>query len=148
MLIKEIKVFGFQKSPAPIVWKALNLVARPVKGFCKLRSNKVEESMAYKTHLFICTNGPDKEGRCGSKGSEDLRKNLKDRCKQAFGKDVRINSSGCLGHCEQGIAAVLYPKGQWFFDLSKKEDDLLFKAVQKSFTDKPIEIKDKEMKDK
>lgn len=84
-----------------------------------------------KAHLFICTNKPDKEGKCGAKGSEELRSELKQRCKEAFGKNesLRINSSGCLGFCERGITAVLYPEGKWFFDLSKKDGDQLFDEV-------------------
>lgn len=87
-----------------------------------------------KAHLFVCTNKPDKEGKCGSKGSEDLRAELKQRCKEAFGKtpDLRINSSGCLGFCERGISAVLYPEGKWFFDLNKKDGDQLFAEVTKA----------------
>jgi (2Fe-2S) ferredoxin len=85
--------------------------------------------MSYKTHLFICTNASDKPGKCGSKGSEGLRRNLKERCAEKFGKSMRVNASGCLGHCERGIAAVLYPKGDWFLDLTPADEDRLFKAV-------------------
>ncbi|PIS10836.1 MAG: 2Fe-2S ferredoxin [Bdellovibrio sp. CG10_big_fil_rev_8_21_14_0_10_47_8] len=84
----------------------------------------------YKQHLFICTNSPDREGKCGSKGSEELRLALKQRCGKEFGKDVRVNASGCLGHCERGIAAVLYPQGEWFLDLAKEDQEVLFRAVQ------------------
>lgn len=87
-----------------------------------------------KAHLFICTNKPDKDGKCGSKGSEELRAELKQRCKEAFGKnlDLRVNSSGCLGQCERGITAVLYPQGKWFFELNKKDGDILFEAVKEA----------------
>ena len=85
----------------------------------------------YKTHLFVCTNSHDKEGKCGSKGSENLRKFLKESCKQEFGKDVRVNSSGCLGYCEHGIAAVVYPQGEWLLDLKEKDHDLVLEAVRR-----------------
>ena len=85
----------------------------------------------YKTHLFICTNSPDKDGKCGSKGAENLRKSLKESCREEFGKDVRVNSSGCLGHCEQGIAAVIYPQGDWLLELKEKDQDLLLEAVRR-----------------
>ena len=84
-----------------------------------------------KAHLFICTNSPDKVGKCGNKGSEELRKSLKLRCKkELWGQHVRINSAGCLDKCEQGIAAVLYPQNEWFLDLTKADEDKLFDAVR------------------
>lgn len=91
-----------------------------------------------KAHLFICTNRPDIEGKCGSKGSEDLRSELKHRCKEVFGKsdDLRINSSGCLGFCERGITAVLYPQGKWFHELTQKDGDLLIDEVSKALKKK------------
>lgn len=85
-----------------------------------------------KSHLFICTNGVDKTGRCGNKNSEQLRRSLKERCSgESWATDVRINSSGCLGHCENGIAAVMYPQGEWFFDLKDTNSELLFKVVER-----------------
>ena len=29
-------------------------------------------------------------------------------------KDIRINTSGCLGQCEHGPALVVYPQGIWY----------------------------------
>lgn len=84
----------------------------------------------YKTHLFICTNSPDKEGKCGHKGSENLRKELKDSCRKEFGKEVRVNSSGCLGYCEHGIAAVIYPDGEWLLDLKEKDAQFVLEKVR------------------
>lgn len=89
----------------------------------------------YKTHLFICTNSPDKPGKCGNKNSEALRREVKEACKQ-FGKDVRINASGCLGPCERGINAVLYPDVKWFYELTDKDAGLLVDAVRKDIESK------------
>lgn len=84
-----------------------------------------------KSHLFICTNGPDKEGKCGHKRSEQMRRTLKERCAaEPWGKDIRINSSGCLGECEQGIVAVMYPLTQWYFELKDTDGETLFQAVK------------------
>ena len=73
---------------------------------------KIESTFAgYKTHVFVCTNGQDRPDRCASKGSEELRSELKKTCSQSSFKDsVRINASGCLGHCEKGISVVFYPQ--------------------------------------
>lgn len=89
----------------------------------------------YKTHLFICTNSPDKPGKCGHKNSEALRREVKDACKQ-FGKDVRVNSSGCLGPCERGINAVIYPEGKWLQDLTDKDADVIVEAIRQSLESK------------
>lgn len=91
--------------------------------------------MDFKAHLFICTASPDNPGKCGGKGSERLRRDLKERCKREFGKNVRINTAGCLGQCEFGIAAVMYPQGKWFLELDKKDDEKLFEAVKKAVRD-------------
>jgi (2Fe-2S) ferredoxin len=45
---------------------------------------------------------------------------------------VRVNAAGCLGQCEQGIAAVLYPKGEWFLNLMPGDAPLLVSAVEKA----------------
>lgn len=88
--------------------------------------------MSYKTHLFVCTNSPDNPKKCGSKGAEDLRRRLKETCGAKYGKTVRINASGCLGYCERGIAAVIYPEGQWLLDLNNDDDQKIQEAVDAS----------------
>ena len=86
-----------------------------------------------KLHLFICTNKPDSKGKCGSKNSERLRHEVKELCRDKFGKEIRVNSAGCLGLCELGINAVLYPEGRWFHNLTDQDGKSLFKAVKESF---------------
>lgn len=88
--------------------------------------------MTYRTHLFICTNSPQNLNKCGSKGAEELRQKVKAACQEKYGKEIRINASGCLGHCEKGIAAVAYPKGQWLFELNKLDEEKLMTLVQDS----------------
>jgi (2Fe-2S) ferredoxin len=68
-------------------------------------------------HLFICTNKRASGECCADKGAAALRDELKARLKKKHpewkGK-VRVNAAGCLGQCETGITAVLYPEGRWF----------------------------------
>lgn len=90
-----------------------------------------------KAHLFVCTN--EKKGSyCGDKGGAKLRSRVKDRSKENpdWKGQVRINSSGCLGRCEDGIVAVLYPSNQWFTNLDSKDDDVLVEAVSNALKDK------------
>lgn len=59
-----------------------------------------------------------------------MRKNLKNRARELFPKkEVRISASTCLGECERGIAAVIYPKGEWFFNLRPTDEDNLFQRL-------------------
>ena len=91
----------------------------------------------FKAHLFICTNdrGPDaKRECCMAKGSQEFRDRVKALCKErnlAKGT-VRVNSAGCLDQCEYGIAAVLYPKGEWFLNLKPGDEEKLVAAVEKA----------------
>jgi (2Fe-2S) ferredoxin len=63
-----------------------------------------------------------------------LRDKVKAACKEKNFPEgtVRINNAGCLGHCENGIAAVLYPEGRWFLDLKPTDVDPLVSAVEKA----------------
>ncbi len=79
-------------------------------------------------HLFICTNLKKNGEGCASKNAVHLRDAVQEECKRRFdssitSKKIRINAAGCLGHCEEGIAAVLYPEGEWITNL--KESDSL-----------------------
>ncbi|MFN7685318.1 MAG: hypothetical protein ACK5QT_07905 [Oligoflexia bacterium] len=76
----------------------------------------------FDAHLFICTNRKA-EGKpsCAPKGSEELRERVKQaasRVTQTYpNARIRVNASGCLGQCQQGIAAVCYPSGAWLTGL-------------------------------
>lgn len=80
----------------------------------------------YEKHLFICVNGEGDPSRCGGKGGLELHKKVKVACQLP---KTRINRSGCLGYCERGIAAVLYPQGRWFLELSQNDAETLKEAL-------------------
>lgn len=91
-----------------------------------------------KAHLFVCTsctyNRPD-----GSESSPDeayrMRKNLKTRARELYSKkEVRVSASTCLGECERGIAAVIYPKGEWCLGLKPADEDKLFTKLTEEAT--------------
>lgn len=72
----------------------------------------------YKVHVFVCTN--EKQGACcAMHQAEPLRKELKDWVKgnPDWKKRVRINSSGCLDRCKEGIAIAIYPQNRWFVNV-------------------------------
>lgn len=91
----------------------------------------------FKAHLFLCTNDRGADGKrpsCARRGSQELREQVKSACKaRGFPPgSVRINSAGCLDQCERGIAAVLYPSGDWFLDLKPGDAPLLVSAVEQA----------------
>lgn len=80
----------------------------------------------FKSHLFICTNIREGEEACGNKGSLELQQKVKKLVREKGSKDIRINKSGCLDLCSEGIAAALYPKNVFITGLCKEsENDLL-----------------------
>jgi (2Fe-2S) ferredoxin len=84
------------------------------------------------THLFICTNFREKEGSCSQKGSVELREKVKKMCQdpaRGWHGRIRVNTAGCLGRCEEGITAVLYPQAQWMTRLTTESADVLEKAI-------------------
>lgn len=83
-------------------------------------------------HLFICTHLRESGDCCGKKGSAGLRDQLKASCKdpvRGWKGRVRINAAGCLGRCEEGITAVLYPEGRWFTELTTESAPELESAL-------------------
>ncbi|MEW6056294.1 MAG: (2Fe-2S) ferredoxin domain-containing protein [Bdellovibrionota bacterium] len=92
----------------------------------------MSDDLQLDAHLFICTNKKEKGECCALKGSEALRDELKKRSKdpsRGWAGKVRVNASGCLGHCKEGITAVLYPEGKWFTHLTVDSADELERSV-------------------
>ncbi|MCP4912152.1 MAG: (2Fe-2S) ferredoxin domain-containing protein [Oligoflexia bacterium] len=93
-----------------------------------------KEKSLFEQHLFICTRCQyiDSEGRkCGEEVAPAFRKEVKKLVKEKFPhKKVRVNASGCLGQCEQGISAVLYPEAHWELDLRPGDEDRLISLIK------------------
>lgn len=90
------------------------------------------EQYKLRKHLFICTNQRDGKQSCGGSGSEALIDELKKWAKAEGlkGEGVRINRSGCLGPCEDGIVAVCYPEGNWLTQLTPDDGEKLKSIVK------------------
>jgi len=86
-----------------------------------MSSNESESGPHFEKHLFICTYSRQEGASCRAKGSGNMRDDLKAWAKDQLGDTVRVNASGCLGQCEHGIAAVIYPKGKWCLNLTADE---------------------------
>lgn len=74
-------------------------------------------------HVFVCINERDqpKQG-CRDRQDKDLLVELKDFVKRnKLSSKVRINKSGCLGHCKMGPTIVVYPQNIWFFQVDEQK---------------------------
>lgn len=68
----------------------------------------------FKKHIFICTSCSH-DDHPEDNFALELRKELKARCLEHFTKkEVRVNAAGCLGICQEGVHAVIYPDNKWF----------------------------------
>ena len=72
----------------------------------------------FKRHIFICENvrevGSPKQS-CGLHSGKEIKAAMKKRIVElGLNKSIRVNSSGCLGVCNRGPIAVVYPEGNWY----------------------------------
>lgn len=86
----------------------------------------------YKLHVFVCTNEKKKEC-CAREGAEDVRKELKDWAKKhpEWRKQIRINASGCMDRCKEGVVVAVYPNNEWFLKVRPKNIDELIEELEK-----------------
>lgn len=99
----------------------------------------MSDSKNLEAHLFVCTNKKEKGECCADKGGAELRNRLKEICQdesRGWHGRVRVNASGCLGRCSEGIAAVLYPKGEWFTKLKATDTETLVSALAKTLDER------------
>jgi len=71
----------------------------------------------YRRHMFICGHErPEGAARpsCKKRGSLELLSVIKTAAREEGLSDIRIQKSGCLDFCENGIACVVYPEGTWY----------------------------------
>lgn len=65
-------------------------------------------------HVFVCEScryQTSETGLCHPDTAKILRKRVKEICADKASKqELRINGSACLGQCEKGISAVIYPE--------------------------------------
>jgi NADH:ubiquinone oxidoreductase subunit E len=89
-----------------------------------------------KTQLFVCTNNSG----CAFLGGQKLRDDIKSKLIQKLGveaykKNLRINNSGCLGDCSEGIAACLMPQSKFWTELKPSDSDAMVDEVLKALAE-------------
>lgn len=80
----------------------------------------------YKRHIFVCTHEREPDAArpcCSARDSLDVMKRMKMEAKREGIDDVRIQKSGCLDFCENGISCVVYPEGVWY-SIKKPDEDI------------------------
>lgn len=86
----------------------------------------------YTSHLFICTNNSG----CAFLGGQKLRDQVKSQLLAKLGVEkfkrlVRVNNTGCLGDCSEGIAACMYPQNLHWTELTENDTDFLVDQILK-----------------
>jgi predicted metal-binding protein len=93
---------------------------------------KGENHLNYDIHCFVCTKcSPGGKDNCPPKDcGQQLRDDLKQMAKShSFKHTVRVNAAGCLGHCEKGLNAVIYPQAEWHSELKATDAGFLFQRL-------------------
>lgn len=70
----------------------------------------------FRHHLFVCTNKRDGRPACDDHDAKAALARAKEAVKAlpaAEREGVRVSAAGCLGRCQHGPVAVLYPAGHW-----------------------------------
>ena len=78
---------------------------------------KGRKTPGYDRHVFICGHErPEGAARpsCRNRGSLELLSRIKSAAREEGLSNIRIQKSGCLDFCENGIACVVYPEGNWY----------------------------------
>ena len=87
------------------------------------------EKRNIKRHLFICTNERPAglKDSCGPKDAKGLIQNIKLRLREdGLWDQFKITGCGCLGPCEEGISAVIYPDNELITNLTLEKEDELY----------------------
>ncbi len=84
-----------------------------------------------KTHVFVCTNKKANGDCCELKGGAELRKELKAwiDTQSEWRKRIRINQSGCLDHCSEGVAVAIYPQNEFLTGVSLSDLEALKEKI-------------------
>lgn len=86
----------------------------------------------YDQHVFVCLNNREKDPQtsCAAKNGQAVFDSLKEKVKSLnLNKKIRINRAGCLGQCEKGLAIVVYPQGEWYFNVKIENIDEIIEKL-------------------
>ena len=76
-------------------------------------------------HVFVCTNARDGEySCCHGAGAEETLAAVKAwlRERNAFWSPIGVSTTGCLGLCSEGGAAItIQPRDEWYSDVRPED---------------------------
>ena len=89
------------------------------------KDSKGRTQPGYQQHVFIC--GHERAATaerpcCSARGSLDVLSKMKRAAEAADMPEVRVQKSGCLDFCENGISCVVYPQGTWYSIKNPEQD--------------------------
>lgn len=83
-------------------------------------------------HFIICCRSKENKKCCSLKSADELVDQLKSWVKKENLKNkIKISKSSCLGFCESGITACLYPQNQWFHNVKLEDMENLKDMLKK-----------------
>ncbi|MGA9765526.1 MAG: (2Fe-2S) ferredoxin domain-containing protein [Rhodomicrobium sp.] len=71
----------------------------------------------FKRHVFICGQQRPPQhprGSCGAAGAMPLIERLAARVQALGDPEIAVTLTGCMGFCQAGPIAVVYPEGVWY----------------------------------
>ena len=81
----------------------------------------------YKRHIFFCNNVRTDGKQCWSENNaKEMYRYAKDKCRASgtLGKGkLGVSESRCLGRCENGPVAVVYPDNIWYQNIDEEDID-------------------------
>ena len=102
---------------------------------------KGREAPGYDRHVFICGHErPESAARpsCRNRGSLNLLSAIKAAAREEGLTNIRIQKSGCLDFCENGIACVVYPEGIWYRLNTEIDIKSLIQHIEDGATDSAL----------
>ncbi len=99
----------------------------------------------YDHHIFFCTNlREDGSNCCGKHGAQNLRDYAKQQCKAIpKGKNIRVNSAGCLNRCDKGPVLVIYPEAIWYSYVDQQDiDEIIERHINRGERVERLIVKD------
>ena len=102
---------------------------------------KGREAPGYDRHVFICGHErPESAARpsCRNRGSLNLLSAIKAASREEGLTNIRIQKSGCLDFCENGIACVVYPEGIWYRLNTEIDIKSLIQHIEDGATDSAL----------
>jgi (2Fe-2S) ferredoxin len=118
-----MSVVPARRGPAPEPEEAISKKGKKAKkrsergGALATLSKPAAKVRDYDAHVLIC-----KGGDCKMRGYKAVRKALKDELRaEGMNRDVRLDSSDCLGFCKHGPNLVVYPGGTWYLGVLEQD---------------------------